>query len=143
MYRIIEIDGTDPHDANLIRQFNEMVPEWPALSDNHLQRGYWWVIYADFGAGRGAGFAGMVPMDPFPAGYLKRCFIHPEHRGNGLQIRCLSVREDKAKKLGWKQLVSETTSVQSAGNFIKAGYSPCEPEQKWGAEGSMYFTKTL
>jgi hypothetical protein len=55
----------------------------------------------------------------------------------------LCTREARAKALGWTQLVSETTSVQSAGNFIKAGYSPFEPEQKWGAEGSMYFTKTL
>ncbi len=140
MYSINEVDGTDPCTAYLLHHFNSLVPEWPALEPQHLHRGYWWLIQSD----RTVGFAGLVPFEPFPGvGYLKRALVHPEHRGNGLQIRSMSVREDKARKLGWKLLVSETTNIQSAGNFIKAGYSPAAPEQKWGEEGSMYFTKTL
>lgn len=142
MYRITEIDGTDSDDAHTIRRFNAMVPDWPIIEPRHLQMGYWWTI-TDTNDSQ-VGFSGMVPFEPFQnVGYLKRCYVLPEHRGNGLQMRTMLTREAKAKKLGWLQLVSECTSVQSAGNFIKAGYSPCDPEQKWGAEGSMYFTKTL
>ena len=140
MYSINEVDGTDPDIAYLIHHFNSMVPGWPAIEPRHLQRGYWWLVQSD----DTVGFAGMVPFVPcMGVGYLKRAFVQPEHRGTGLQIRSMFVREAKAKKLGWTQLVSETTNVQSAGNFIKAGYSPFEPEQKWGEEGSMYFEKTL
>lgn len=143
-YRINEVDATDPDEARTIRRFNDAVADWPPLSDDHLQRGYWWLIHTDFGFGRPIGFCGMVPFTPFlDTAYLKRCYILPEHRGNGLQIRTMSVRENKAKRLGWKQIVSECTSVQSAGNFIKAGYSPCAPEQKWGESGSLYFSKLL
>ena len=142
-YRINEVDGTDPDEAHTIRRFNAMV-DWPELTDHHLQSGYWWLIHSDFGFGRPIGFAGMVPFTPFcDVGYLKRCYVSPEHRGNGLQMRTMYVREAKAKRLGWKQLVSECTSVQSAGNFIKAGYSPTVPEQLWGNPGSLFFTKTL
>ena len=141
-YRISEVDGTD--EARTIRDFNSLVEEWPAISPSHLHRGYWWIIHDEFGFGRPVGFCGLVPFTPFcDVGYLKRCYILPEHRGNGLQIRCMYVREEKAKRLGWKQLVSECTSVQSAGNFIKANYTPTLPEQPWGNPGSLYFTKLL
>ncbi len=139
-YRINEVDATDPDHAHVIRHFNAMVPDWPALTDDHLQRGYWWLIQSD----ETAGFAGMVPMTPFAGvGYLKRAYVLPEHRGQGLQLRSIFLREMKAKKIGWKQLVSETTNIHSAGNFVKAGYSPVLPEQLWGPEGSLYFTKEL
>lgn len=140
-YRINEVDGTDPDEANLIRHFNKMVLGWPALSDAHLQSGYWWLIYSD---GRPIGFAGLVLFLPGGlVGYAKRCYIEPSARGNGLQIRTLFVREAKAKRLGMKQIVSETTDITSAGNFVKAGFQPFVPEQPWGPEGSMYFVKAL
>jgi GNAT superfamily N-acetyltransferase len=140
-FRILEVDATYPDDAHTIRHFNAMVPEFPALSDHHLQRGHWWLIQAEFAP---VGFAGMVEF--LPGGvvaYLKRCYILPEARGHKLQLQTLALREVKARRLGYKQLVSETTNIQSAGNFIKAGFEPFEPEQRWGPEGSMYFTKTL
>jgi hypothetical protein len=140
MYHIEEVDATDPREASTIRYFNAMVPDWPPLTDHHLQNGHWWIINAT----NAAGFTGMVPFTPFcGVGYLKRCYISPEHRGNGLQIRSLFIREAKAKGLGWKQLISETTNIASAGNFIKAGYSPTVPEQRWGAPESLYFAKYL
>ncbi len=139
-YSITEVDATYPDEAYLIRHFNGMVLDWPPLTDDHLQRGYWWLIQSM----ETVGFCGMVPFTPFcDVGYLKRCYILPEHRGNGLQIRSMYVREEKAKRIGWKQLVSECTSVQSAGNFIKANYTPTLPEQAWGNPGSLFFTKNL
>src|SRR3954466_11299107 len=130
-YRIIEVDGTDPDVSHRLRSYNSMVPEWPALEEHHLKNGFWWIFYSDFGFGRPVGFCGMVPFVPCEqVGYLKRCYILPEHRGNGLHIRSMFVREAKAKSLGWRQLVSECTSVQSAGNFRKAGYAAVIPEQK-------------
>lgn len=141
-YRINEVDATDPDEAHTIRRFNAMMPEWPAIEDHHLQRGYWWLIHCDFGFGRPVGFAGMVPFTPFlGVGYLKRCYV--EHRGAGLQTLAIQTREEKARRLGWKQLVSETTSIPSAANFRKLQYSEIIPEQKWGEPESLYFTKSL
>jgi hypothetical protein len=140
MYELREVSGAAPEIADALRYLNSHEPTFPPLTDDHLANGFWWLIESD----ETVGFTGMVPFLPFAGvGYLKRCYVNPLHRGNGLQIRSLFVREARAKKLGWKQLVSETTSIQSAGNFVKAGYEAVIPEQKWGAEGSMFFAKTL
>lgn len=140
-YRINEVDATE--EFLTIWNFNQMEPDWPPLEDRHIKNGYWWLIHTDFGFGRPIGFAGMVEFTPFcNVGYLKRCYILPEHRG-GLQIRTIQVREEKARRIGWKQLVTESVSPQSTKNFLKCGYSLCDPEQKWGDPTSSYLTKNL
>ncbi len=121
-----------------------MAPEcFPALSVRHLQRGHWWLVYS---TGEPIAFAGMVPMEPFPnVGYLKRAFVMAEHRGHGLQAALMTHREVKARRIGWTTLVSECSSdnFHSARNFIKAGYTACDPEQRWGATNSLYWRKAL
>lgn len=141
-YRINLVDGIE--EARAIRNFNAAVPEFPELTDDHLKNGWWFLIFKDFGFGRAIGFGGLVTF--LPGGltaYAKRAYVALEHRGNGLQVRMLSIRCEKAKRLGFKQIVSETTNLASAGNFIKAGFSAFIPEQPWGPEGSLYFTKSL
>lgn len=139
-YTINEVSGADPDIADLLHHLNSLVPEWPALKPHHLSEGYWWLIQSD----ETVGFCGMIENVPhYKEGYMKRCFVRTQDRGNGLQIRSLFVRETMARRLGWKNLVSETTNPKSAGNFIRSGYEPCYPEQPWGPVGSMYFTKVL
>lgn len=141
-YTIAEIDGT--RAAEVLHYLNAQVPEFPPLSDRHLTRGYWWL--ARTANKTIVGFAGLVAMEPFPAcGYLKRAYVSPAHRGKGLQLKFLRLREAKAREIGWTMLVAECAAdnVDSAGNFIKAGFTTIDPEQAWGAPGSVYFSKRL
>jgi GNAT superfamily N-acetyltransferase len=141
-YQIHEVDGTA--HAETIHRFNSLAPKtFPLLKSHHLENGYWWLAYLE---GVPVAFAGMVPFDPFPnIGYLKRCYVLPDHHGHGLQFRMMVTRELKARQLGWTHLVSECGGDNrwSANNFRRAGFDPCEPEQRWGEPGSMYWVKAI
>lgn len=141
MYSIREIDGQD--HAVALHFFNSFAPEiFPPLEPRHIDSGYWWFAYYE---GNPVAFAGLVPMEPFTnVGYLKRAYVLPDHRGHGLQQRFMFLREAKAVQLGWTQIVSECANgSRSAHNFVLAGYTRCDPEQKWGAPGSIYWVKDL
>ncbi len=139
-YQIQEVDGVTFSDT--INAFNRLVPEWPALQQRHFAKGYWWLAYLEK---RPVAFAGLVPFEPLPnIGYLKRCYVNPDHHGHGLQFKLMVARELKAKQLGWTHLVSEcrVNNKYSTANFIKAGFIQCEPEQPWERD-SVYWVKAI
>jgi GNAT superfamily N-acetyltransferase len=139
-YQIREVDGVTFSDT--INAFNKLVPEWPVLQQRHFTKGYWWLAYLEESP---VAFAGLVPFEPFPnIGYLKRCYVNPDHHGHGLQFRLMVARESKAKQLGWTHLVSEcrVNNKHSTANFTKAGYIQCEPEQPWERD-SVYWVKAI
>ena len=142
MYEIHEIDGIAHRHA--IEYLNSLEPEiFPALTVRHLQDGFWWLVYLGDDP---VGFAGMVEFVPFPnVYYLKRCYLKPSARGHNLQYRLMVARISKAKNIGCKMLVSECLESNSfsARNFARAGFERIEPEQRWGAEGSVYWVKVL
>lgn len=142
-YSIAEVDGVVFADA--LRSFNALEPHrFPPLQARHFELGYWWLAHAPDGVP--VGFAGLVPMTPFPGvGYLKRAYVSPDHRGHGLQLEFMAVREAKARLLGWTMLVSECAAdnVHSASNFLKAGFERCEPEQPWGESNAVFFIKRV
>lgn len=143
-YRLSEVDARDAEIAAILHRFNSLAPDcFPALQARHIENGYWWVAFLEDAP---VAFAGLVAMEPFTgAGYLKRCYVMPDHYGHGIQYRMMMAREIKAKQLGWTQLVSECAAGNgfSANNFRRAGFDLCEPEQTWGAPGSLYWVKRL
>jgi GNAT superfamily N-acetyltransferase len=139
-YQIQEVDAVTFSDT--INAFNKLVPEWPALQPRHFTKGYWWLAYLEETP---VAFAGLVPFEPIPnIGYLKRCYVYPDHHGHGLQFRLMAAREAKAKQLGWTHLVSEcrVNNKHSTANFTKAGFIQCEPEQPWERD-SVYWVKAI
>ncbi len=140
MYELREVDGTACSDT--LTYLNSLIPEWPDLLPKHFENGFWWLVF--FG-GEAVGFAGMVPMSPFPdIGYLKRCYVAPDHHGHGLQYRLMVARIAKARQLCWTHIVSECSADNSysANNFRRAGFELCEPEQPW-AKDALYWKKEL
>lgn len=145
MYRIREVDASDDEIAEIIHEFNRASElKFPKLIDDELEgvNCFWWLAYLDQ---EPVAFSGMVPSRLYSnAGYLKRSGVLPEHRGNGLQLRFFKARENKARKIGWSMLISETvtSNVVSANNFIRAGYRLFEPKEPW-ARDSIYWKKTF
>ncbi len=138
---LVEVDGEQY--ADVLNRFNGMDETFPALQPRHFENGYWWLVYLDEKA---VAFAGLVPMEPFDGvGYCKRAFVLPESRGCSLQLRLLVARRDKAKALGWTKLVSECgpNNRASATSFLRAGFSLCDPEQKWAKPDDLYFQMAL
>ncbi len=142
MYEIHEIDGVI--NADLLDSLNALAPEiFPPLEPRHYSDGYWWTASIEGGAP--CAFAGLVPFDPFPALYFKRCFVMPDHYGHGLQFRLMVTRELKARQLGCGMLVSDCgpNNHFSASNFRKAGFEIITPEQKWAGPNDLYWRKVL
>lgn len=140
MYKLVEVDG--PNASEVLHSLNAMDAVFTPLEEKHFDLGYWWLLKTDHGIL--CGFSGLAPFDPcVGVGYVKRNYVSPDHRGRGLQVKMIQACEEKAREIGWHQLVSETTSKFSARNFQRAGFEPCDPEQKWGEPGSMYFSKIL
>lgn len=140
-YILKEVDGVAA--GEVLEYLNKQNPEFPELKRIHLDRGYWWLVRTWNKAI--VGFAGMVQMIPFEnVGYMKRAYISPAHRGNGLQLKLIKLREAKAREIGWTTLVSEcgVKNLASQTNFLKSGFIECEPEQPWAAD-SVYFVKRL
>ena len=141
---IIQVNGIER--ANDIRAFNDMFPkEFLPLEDHHLEHGIWWLVYPE-DSNQVVGFAGMVPMVPFPrVGYLKRTAVHPSARGHGIQRQmiegCVEVAKDSTD---WEILVSssEVQIIASAASFISAGWKLTSPERPW-EENSLYWIKKL
>jgi len=143
MYEISEVDGVEWQET--LADLNARSPDiFPPLQPRHFSDGYWWIAFLNDDP---VAFAGLVPFEPFPnVGYLKRCYVAPDHHGHGLQYRLMAMRELCARQLGWTLLVSEcrADNSYSAANFRKAGFSLCEPEQRWAdQDNSLYWVKHL
>ena len=55
---------------------------------------------------------------------IKRMRVHPDYQGNGFGQRLLTLLEQKAKKLGYKKIILDTTVKQLPAQhlYIKNGY---------------------
>lgn len=145
-YRLVKVDGTDEDIADDIRWMHEVTfgSSAPMI---HPEQGHWWIAHTTEGmnAGSLAGFCGLTlrPEEPHVA-YLKRAGVLPEARGNGLQKRMVRVREALARKLGIKQLVTDTTdNIPSANNLIACGYKLYRPQAPWGFNNTLYWFKEI
>ena len=139
-YHIREVDGFDDDIAETLDILHDLcfgttAPKVP------YDYGHWWIAYCDK---EPVAFAGLTPSTMGEGiGYLKRVGVLPEHRGRGLHKRLTRVREARAKRNGWHQLITDTTdNVPSANNLIKAGYRLFRP-QPWAFERSLYWMKEL
>lgn len=143
MYRIRQVDPFEDDEAlEAIRFFNKQTENFPALDDETLARGWWWVAYK---GKEPVGFCGMTPSDFGATAYFKRAAVDPAHRGRGLQRRFIRIRLKKARQLNFRYVVTETTNtVYSGNNLIKSGFLMYEPKHPWMEyKETIYWRKKL
>lgn len=71
---------------------------------------------------------------------MNRAGVIPSHRGKGLQTRMIAVRVAKAKRLGWKYVLTYThDNCPSANNLIDCGFKLYDPRNPYAADGSLYW----
>jgi GNAT superfamily N-acetyltransferase len=87
--------------------------------------------------GRGSGTA-----HPAATGEVKRVFVAPEHRRNGLARLLMSVLERGAREVGFRRLVLETGTAQpeAMAMYERLGYEPVESYGKyaWSEQQRCY-----
>jgi GNAT superfamily N-acetyltransferase len=105
-------------------------------------RGAWWLVYDD---GKPVAFAGVVPFTRWcDCAYLCRAGVLPTHRGKGLQKRLIALREQYARRVGMKWVVTDTTANPASSNsLISRQYRLFDPTKPWGPSGALYWRKRL
>jgi GNAT superfamily N-acetyltransferase len=140
-YKIRAVDSLEYADeiVEFCRRFRDyMVPVKP----DDIQE--CWIAFLDEAP---VGFAALMPSQNWPlAGYLARCGVLPEHRGNNLQRRLIRAREAAARRHGWHWLVTDTyCNPHSVNNLIACGYTTFYPKKPWGLhkETAVYWCKRI
>lgn len=105
-------------------------------------QGWWWIAYDE---GKPVAFAGLVRSISWSdCGYLCRAGVLAPYRGKGIQKRLIAVRTTKAKKLGYKWLISDTRDNHpSANSLAKVGFRMFTPTNPWGYNDTLYWRKRL
>ncbi len=140
MYRIRQIDVEDFADE-LEQMHRVCFADGTPMAD--FDDGIWWVAFDEVSLP--AAFLGLRQSILAPhIGYFARVGVLPEHRGAGLQRRLMRAMEQKARKLGWYQIVTDTRdNPHSANNIIAAGYRMFSPAKPWSFSDASYWTKEL
>lgn len=144
VYRISEVDGSDDDIAETLRELHDEVfgDTAPQIDP---ERGFWWLAIEASHGRELAGFCGLTPTyADHTLGYLKRAGVLRPHRGQGLQRRFVRVREAKARRLGMRGIITDTSdNPSSANNLIACGYRIFRPPEPWGFNHTIYWTKDL
>lgn len=141
MYKIREVDGADDEIADHLRDLHKLTFFGEAPIPN-FEEGHWWIGWL---GKEPVSFASMIPSDRYQrAGYFKRVGVLRAHRGHGLQLRHMRALESRARRIGWRKIISDTTdNPHSGNNFIAAGYWLLKPDSPWAFPNSVYWVKEL
>jgi GNAT superfamily N-acetyltransferase len=125
MYGICEVDRQDDEAADILADLHRLT----FFDSAPIDQGYWWLAFREAAP---VGFAGVIPSTrAHNASYFSRVGVLRRHCGHGLQLRMMRAMESRARNNGWGCLVSDTTDIASANNFIRAGYGLYEPQNPW------------
>ena len=104
--------------------------------------GYWWIATQD---GVDCAFAGLV-CSPWwtDCGYLIRCGVVPDMRGQGLQKKFIRVRIRQAKALKMNWVITSTfDNPASANSLISCGFKMFDPTNPWMTKHTSYWRLKL
>jgi predicted acetyltransferase len=138
--KIQRVDTRQPAvQTKLSLLHKKCLPYDKSYDTNH---GYWWIATKD---GLDIGFAGLI-YSPWwsDCGYLIRCGVLPNHRGQGLQKKFIRVRIRQAKALKMNWLVTSTyDNPASANSLISCGFKLFNPSKPWMAKNTLYWRLKL
>ena len=140
-YVIREADTRDPEVAALLTRMQ--LECLPGDRPDSVATGHWWICLTD--TGKPAGFCSLKPSVRWQeTGYLSRAGVLPAHQGRGLQKRMIRVRIARARRLGWKWLLSDTSeNPASANSLIACGFKLYEPTTPYGLKTSLYWRRRV
>lgn len=141
MFRIREVN-VDDYAEELEQLHRDCFADGSPLAD--FYEGFWWIAFEQTKYSPAA-FIGIRQSILNPhTGYFIRVGVHPRYRGQGLQRRLMRAMEAKARKVGWRRIVTDTRdNPYSANNIIDAGYRMFNPEPPWGFTNASYWTKEI
>jgi len=141
MYRIKEVDAQDDDIVDALADLHRLT-FFGSAPIPAFDWGHWWLA---FHQRQPVAFAGLVPSThAVNAGYFCRVGVIDRHCGRALQLRLMRAMELRARRNGWRWIISDTTdNLASANNFIKAGYRLYQPQHPWGWPRTLYWRKSM
>jgi GNAT superfamily N-acetyltransferase len=141
IYRVRAVDGRDDEIADILAELHRLT-FFSGASVPSFDRGHWWLAYREAAP---VAFAGVVPSTHIRnAGYFCRVGVLQRHWGHRLQLRLMRAVESRARRNGWRCVVSDTTgNIASANNFVRAGYRMFRPHDPWAFPDTLYWRKSL
>jgi GNAT superfamily N-acetyltransferase len=137
-YRICAVNGSCHSDTLKVLHSVIFKRSAPAPEPD---KGHWWLAYSGEVP---VGFAWLTSTEHKHEGYLARAGVLEGHRGHGLQLRLIRVRERKARALGMTRLVTDTyNNPASSNSLIRAGYRLFRPSVKWSFAHGLYWEKSI
>lgn len=141
MISIRQVEPAEERTAALLRRLQlEILPsDIPASTET----GWWWIATNE--KGQAVAFSGLGMSSRWSdAVYLCRAGVLHTARGQGLQKRMIRVRENKARALGMRWLVTDTTdNPASANSLITCGFRMFTPSAPWGNPTACYWRKEI
>lgn len=106
-----------------------------------LHTACWWLAFED---DTPVAFAGFCRGKSTGAAYLCYAGVAASHRGRGLQKRLIRVRVAAARRMGYKQCVTDTyCNPASANSLIACGFRSFIPHVPWDGPTSQYWRRLL
>jgi GNAT superfamily N-acetyltransferase len=139
-YTIREVDTQEIEVRKVLCRLHKKL--FPGDVDPDFSYGHWWIVY---NKQTPVAFAGMYSSKTERYGsYLIRSGVMPKHRGQGLQRQLIQCREEKAKKIGYNALVTDTTgNIYSSNNLIAEGFRLFKPHKPWAFPETLYWRKEI
>jgi GNAT superfamily N-acetyltransferase len=106
MYRIREVDAQDDDIADMLADLHRLTFLGSAPMPP-FDWGHWWLAFCER---LPVAFAGLVPSTHAEnAGYFCRVGVLDRHWGHALQLRLMRAIESRARRNGWRWIISERT----------------------------------
>lgn len=112
----------------IIQRLNRRLFADEMIDTSKDSQAVWWIAMA---GDRVAGYAALLPRGQ--DGYLLRAGVSPRFRGQGLQKQLIQTRENYARKIGLKRLVTDTHKSNEASirSLERQGFKPYREKDPW------------
>ncbi len=139
----IHIRNVDPRKPAIVTTLTYLQKKClPYDKPYDTSQGWWWIVYDE---DKPVGFAGLVRSSSWSdTGYFCRAGILSSHRGQGIQKILIRMRLRKAKKMGYRWVVTDTRDNHPSSNsLISCGFRLFTPTNPWAYSDTLYWRKRL
>lgn len=139
----ISIRNVDPSKAAIATTLKYLQKKCLPYDEPYdTAQGWWWIAYDE---GKPVGFAGLVrAISWFDCGYFCRAGVLSNYRGQGIQKALIQARLRKAKKVGYRWVITDTRDNNpSANSLISQGFKIYSPTKPWGYDDTLYWRLDL
>ena len=117
--------------------------QFPGCEVSRLKESHVWIAYSE--AGNPVGYASMYYLKGENYGYFSRAAIKADHRRRGLHTRLIRCRGNLARRLGWKGVLTYTSTDNSASanSLVNLGFRLYNPQYRWAGKEFLYFMRSF